>query len=217
MIASVLAQELALDENGVHFKYDPIGKHVVIIFPLGGGRFRIYLMYRGDGTRRGLSGPENVTKFIAACVAAGTPAAWYADASPCGPLAEFSGASTWITRPYHNGVVLVGDAGGASDPSWGCGLSLTLRDARVLSQALLAHDNWEEAAQLYAEQRERYFDDLHRIEGWYTMLLFDSGVEADERRARTLGKARGNIPDIVGLGPDSPCDEAARRRFFGEE
>jgi 2-polyprenyl-6-methoxyphenol hydroxylase-like FAD-dependent oxidoreductase len=112
---------------------------------------------------------------------------------------------------------LVGDAAGASDPSWGCGLSLTLRDARVLAQALLANENWEEAAQLYAEQRERYFDDLHRIEQWYTTLLYDSGDEADARRARAFGKQRVNIPDLVGLGPDSPRDEAARRRFFGEE
>jgi 8-oxo-dGTP pyrophosphatase MutT (NUDIX family) len=33
---------------------------------------------------------------------------------------------------FFAGVVLVGDASATSDPSWGCGLSLTLRDVRVL-------------------------------------------------------------------------------------
>ena len=48
--------------------------------------------------------------------------------------------------PIANDVVLIGDAAAASDPVWGSGLSLTLRDARVLRDHLLANADWRAAA-----------------------------------------------------------------------
>lgn len=45
---------------------------------------------------------------------------------------SFDAADRWVDHPYHAGVVLIGDAAAASDPCFGCGLSLTLRDVRVL-------------------------------------------------------------------------------------
>jgi hypothetical protein len=45
-----------------------------------------------------------------------------------GPLAEFEGADHWVESPVKNGVALIGDAAASSDPSWVCGLSLTLLD-----------------------------------------------------------------------------------------
>jgi menaquinone-9 beta-reductase len=35
-------------------------------------------------------------------------------------------------------MALIGDAAAASDPSWGEGLSLTLRDVRLLRDSLIA-------------------------------------------------------------------------------
>jgi 2-polyprenyl-6-methoxyphenol hydroxylase-like FAD-dependent oxidoreductase len=45
---------------------------------------------------------------------------------------------TWVDHPYRDGLVLVGDAAAASDPTWGQGLSLTSRDVRVLAEKLLS-------------------------------------------------------------------------------
>ena len=71
------------------------------------------------------------------------PARWYAGARAIGPLATFDGAETWVEHPYKAGVALIGDAADASDPTWGQGLSLTVRDVRVLRDQLLAHEDWE--------------------------------------------------------------------------
>ena len=85
------------------------------------------------------------------------PAEVYANASPAGPLATFEGRTTWAESAYRNGVALVGDAAANTDPTWGQGLSMALRDARVLRDHLLASDNWNAAGQAYAESKNEYF------------------------------------------------------------
>ena len=74
-----------------------------------------------------------------------------------GPLATFNGADTWVEHPYSNGIALIGDAAATSDPTWGQGMSLTLLDARVLRDALLADDDWNKAADGYAVEHDRYY------------------------------------------------------------
>ncbi len=173
---------------------------------------------RRESPRR-LSGRQHIRDFIAACVETGVPAEWFEGAEVAGPLATFEGADRWVDHPYREGVALIGDAAAATDPSWGCGLSLTLRDVRVLRDRLLASEDWAAAARSYAEEHDRYYGALHRIEGWLTELVYELGPEADARRDRVLplhAEERDRRPDLLGLGPESPSDEAARRRFFGE-
>ena len=52
-------------------------------------------------------------------VKAYAPAQWYAGARAIGPLATFDRAETWVDHPYKAGVVLIGDAAAASDPTPG--------------------------------------------------------------------------------------------------
>lgn len=47
--------------------------------------------------------------------------------------------------------MLIGDAAASSDPSWGQGLGLTVRDVRVLRDHLLSRENWDEAGHAYAQ------------------------------------------------------------------
>lgn len=196
---------------------------VAIVIPIGKGRHRVYGGYELRGGRRQLSGPAAVSDFVGLVTAAGAPAAWFDGAERAGPLAEFDGADDWVERPYRDGVVLIGDAAATSDPSFGCGVSLALRDARVLSEALVAAPevgaDWSAAAAGYAEEHDRYYGSLHRQMDWLTQVLRESGPERDSLRRRVLPFFRtdpSRIPDIVGRGPDGPSDEAARKRFFGE-
>jgi hypothetical protein len=55
-------------------------------------------------------------------------------------------------KSYRVVVALIGDAAGTSDPSFGCGLSLTLRDACVLRDYTLASRDWHAAAEAYARK-----------------------------------------------------------------
>jgi 2-polyprenyl-6-methoxyphenol hydroxylase-like FAD-dependent oxidoreductase len=191
-----------------------------LLFPQGKGRVRAYVAFHARGNPGRLSGRGRISAFLAACDGAQVPAAWLERAKPAGPLAAFSGADVHAPHPARDGVVLVGDAAACSDPTWGCGLSLTLRDVRVLSERLLAGDDWIAAADGYAEEHDRYYHRLHTLEGWLSQAFFDVGPEADARRGRIFARAfaePGRIPDVVAHGPDAACDEAARRRFFAED
>lgn len=148
------------------------------------------------------------------------PVAWADGAEQAGPLAEFEGAHSWVNHPYHAGIVLVGDAAGTSDPSYGTGLSLTLRDVRVLRDQLLATDDWDVAARAYAAERERYYGALRRIETWFTDLFYEVGPVAEARRDHAMARLQAEPErglDLLAWGPDLPSDEHARRRFFGED
>jgi hypothetical protein len=99
-------------------------------------------------------------------------------------------------------------------------LSLTVRDVRVLRDRLLATTDWDGAAHAYADEHDRYYGALRAIIGWRRELYFERGPEADARRARAfprLAQEPERAPDLLGLGPDVPTDDAARRRFFGED
>lgn len=191
-----------------------------LFFPQGGGRLRAYVAFQAKtGTGR-LSGRRHVPSFLAACAAAQVPETWLMGATPAGPLAAFSGADAYVRHPHRAGLVLLGDAASCSDPTWGCGLSLTLRGVRTLRDQLLVSDDWAVAADAYASEHDRYYGRLHTIESWLGEVFFETGPEADARRGRVLLRAMGEpgrIPDLVAHGPDAPCDDAARRRFFAED
>lgn len=189
-----------------------------LVAPLPAGRHRVYAGYHVATGRRNLSGPPALQAFQDVIVDAGTPKAWLGGAELIGPLAEFSGAETW-TRPAKGRVVLVGDAAAVSDPSWGCGLSLAMRDVRVLTEALEGTDDIDEALGRYAEEHATYHDALRRQTRWMELVFRTPGSEADKIRRVAMPKIAADprrAPDVVGQGPEGPSDDAARARFFGE-
>ena len=64
-----------------------------------------------------------------------------AGSEPVGPCAYLPGSDSWTDRPFAEGVVLIGDAAGWTDPLIGEGLSMAMRDARMVSEVLLG-DDW---------------------------------------------------------------------------
>jgi menaquinone-9 beta-reductase len=153
-------------------------------------------------------------------ISAGGSADWYAGAKPIGPLATFDGTDTWVDHPYKNGIALIGDAAAANDPSYGQGQGLAVRDARVLRDQLLAHEDWETAGHAYAQEHDRYYGSLHEGSRWIYQLIYEYGPEADVRRARALPlllEDLTRLPDVLFSGPEVPLGETARRRLFAEE
>lgn len=190
------------------------------IFPQGNKRARLYHATRVD-QGAGHSGEKDLPAFLEGCERAGVDASLLKSARYSGPLATFKGAATWIDHPYKNGVALVGDAAGHSDPTWGQGLSLTLRDARLLRDKLSETDDWHAAADGYAADQHRYFLMTHTVEDWMTQFFYDVGPDADERRGRAMpliAQDQTRIPDHFQAGPESaPIDGSVRKRLFGEE
>jgi 2-polyprenyl-6-methoxyphenol hydroxylase-like FAD-dependent oxidoreductase len=190
-----------------------------IIFPQGKARIRTYLITRvQEGLR--LQGDKDVPRFISESVASGMPPEFFEGAVAAGPLATFDGADCWVDHPYGDGVALVGDAAASSDPSWGQGLSLTLRDVRVLRDALVAGDDWNAAGHAFAAEHDLYFSVVHTVEDWLTQFFLEIGPEADARRGKAfplIAQDPTRQPDALFTGPDHPVDESVRRRFFGED
>jgi 2-polyprenyl-6-methoxyphenol hydroxylase-like FAD-dependent oxidoreductase len=125
-----------------------------------------------------------------------------------------------VEHPYRDGVALMGDAAGATDPTWGQGLSVTSRDARVLSEHLLGTKNWDEAGHGYATARDKYFKASVTVGDWMFEFFFGQGPEADVRRLRAfqlIMQEPERFPDHIFGGPDLASDDSVRRRFFGED
>lgn len=219
LVAGVLFDGVPAPDNACHAWLNTACGLFVLLFPQGKGRARAYVCYRAASEYR-LAGDGDVARFIQDSVTAGVPGGYYSEEGVAGPLATFSGTATWVQHPYRNGVALVGDAASVADPTWGQGLSLALRDARVLRDQLLRHDHWDTAGNDYAEARAQYYGVVHTVETWQTRLLLETGPEADARRERALPlwqQDRSRHPDTFLSGPGPTLDEAARRRFFGEE
>ena len=219
-ISGVMFDHMPLPpEDTNYFVFNlPLGQEA-LLFPQGKGRVRAYFVCRTDGPAR-LQGAADVPRFVEESVRAGAPMEWYAGAKAIGPLATFEGAPTWVEHPYQAGVVLLGDAAGASDPTWGQGLSLTLRDVRVLRDQLLSQNDWDAAGHAYAEEHDRYFNVIHVTNNWLAEMLYATGPEAEARRAKALpliAQDPSRRPDHAWSGPDLPLNETVRRRFFGEE
>jgi 2-polyprenyl-6-methoxyphenol hydroxylase-like FAD-dependent oxidoreductase len=215
-IAGMLVEGAKIPADAVHLTFG--AGCATILAPMRGGRARIYFVYPNVAERRKLSGDQKIGTFLKSCRATGFPEAWLADAVPVGPLAEFNGADRWVESPARNSVALIGDAAAASDPSWSCGLSLTLTDVEHLAKALRESEDWTAALHRYAREHDEYYDALRRILGWMTDFFWAPGLSADERRSRVFPRMKSDprgFPDYIGQGPFGPNDEQARRLILG--
>lgn len=219
LVAGTLFEGVPAPEDACHAWLNTAYSLFVLLFPQGKGQARAYVCYRAASGYR-LAGDGDLPRFIRDSVTAGVPDGYYAREEVAGPLATFSGAAIWVNHPYRNSVALIGDAASVTDPTWGQGLSLALRDARVLRDQLLREENWDAAGTAYAETRAQYYGVVHTVETWQTRLLMETGPEAEARREKALPlwqQDRSRHPDTFLSGPGPTLDETARRRFFGEE
>ena len=189
------------------------------LFPQPGDCARAYFGFHPQLCPR-LQGSGDFPRFREMFRSTAHDAIPFGDAKPAGPLASFECADVWVEHPYRDGVALVGDAASSNDPSWGQGLSLAFRDARVLSDELLAGTDWDAAAHRYAERHDKDYGTVRKATGWMYDMFQRLGPEADARRARALpliAQDPQRVPDVVFSGPEFPIDANSRARFFGED
>ena len=218
LVAGILFEGVPVDDQASHAWLNTELGLWVLLFPQGSGRARGYVCYPETAGYR-LTGDKDRPRFIEESVKAGAAAEHFAKAKPAGPLATFDGAASWVEHPYRQGVALIGSAAAAPDPTWGQGLSLSLRDVRALRDQLLRSDDWDQAGHAYAQEHDQYYGVIHDFELWETQLLMDTGPEADALRKQAFAAWREDRTrqlDILLSGPGPTLDEKARRRFFGE-
>lgn len=189
------------------------------MFPQGDGIARAYVFLHGTD-QAALSGEGGFRRFIEIQLAAGMDAEILADATQEGPLGAFFTNDSWVDHPFSDGLVLIGDAAGITDPMWGLGISLAMRDVRNLRDRLRADDDWEAACHGYADEHDEYFAAILAGENWQSELLLTPGPEARERRrhaTRAWSQDPSRLIDLPGLGPAIDSSEEGRRRFFAED
>ncbi len=168
-----------------------------LVFPQGGGKVRLYVDYSLSqrGRYTGEKGARNLLDAFAVDYLPGGHG--LANARPIGPCHAYPSQAATLDCLSADGVVLIGDAAGFTDPIVGQGLSVTLRDARVVRDALLANSDWSTAC-FSAYQGERR-ELARRIEciARFASTLFVNFVD-NEQRARAFGRM-GEKPELNAL------------------
>ncbi len=219
LLAGLLMDEIRAPEDITQLVINSDLGTCTVIIPQDRGRARTYFCYHCGAEPR-FQGAGDVPRYLENCKRTGINSSFYEGAKPAGPLATFDGAEVWVEHPYRDGVALAGDSAAASDPTWGQGLGMTLRDVRVLRDHLLASEDWDAAAHAYAAEHDRHCRATHLANTWLTQLYLETGPEADARRARALpliAQDPTRQPDTLFSGPDVPINEEVRKRFFAEE
>jgi len=149
------------------------------IFPQGHGRIRLYATHGLDQRNR-FAGDGAVERFLQAFDRPSLPhRGSLSRARPAGPCHGYPNNDVWIDNPVAPGVVLIGDAASHNDPSGGQGISIALKDARLVSEALEANKAWTpEAFAPYASQRREQMRRIRfstRLLAIYRMEFTDEG------------------------------------------
>jgi len=219
LVAGVLLENTGAPEDIGQVVFNYSQGELAILLPQGDGRARTYFCFHA-GSQPRYQGAADLPRYLESFKRSGMRAEFYEPAKMAGPLATFDGAEAWVEHPYRDGVALIGDAAAASDPTWGQGLSLTLRDSRVLRDALLGTDDWEAAGHAYATEHDRHAGVNHTVNLWFTEFHMEKGPQADARRARAMPLIAADPsrqPDAGFCGPDIAVNEAVKKRFFAED
>ncbi|WP_207539608.1 NAD(P)/FAD-dependent oxidoreductase [Sabulicella rubraurantiaca] len=178
------------------------------VFPQGGGRVRLYVNHT-LAERRRYAGPDAARNFLAAFNVPSLPfGEALAAARPIGPCHGYPNADSWIDEPVAPGVVLIGDAAGHNDPTIGQGLSITLRDVRLVSEAMLEGRFSAKTFKPYVEERRERMRRLRFIGRLFSTLHAEFTEEAHQRRQRAWQRTGANpaigLPILAILkGPDA--------------
>jgi 2-polyprenyl-6-methoxyphenol hydroxylase-like FAD-dependent oxidoreductase len=182
---------------------------------------RLYLRMSAERLRE--SGVDRSFAAFVSYAASFMPEGALDGAEQAGPVGFFPNSNVWASRIAGDGVVLIGDAAGAADPSGGLGTSLLFRDVRELRDLLLSEREWASAIAEFAVRRGRYYEVIRAYDRWMGQLFAEEGAEADRRRA-SHARAKEQDPTLGGFGlieaqgPDGlVADDSARRQYFGED
>jgi len=218
-IAGAIVSGLHLDPDSAHQAYFPGG--FAMVFPQTGGTNRIYFVCPTPEAER-LQREELPDALIAAMrpwLPDGAVGDWRSE----GPAGFFPNADIVVDVTHAPGVVLIGDAAGANDPSQGHGLALAFSDVRALRDLLLQGDDWDAVPAAFAAGQRPARETLRQHAIWSAPLMTGTGPEADALRAqvaeaRAADPSAGGFAPIFMTGPEGlVADEAARRHFLGED
>jgi 2-polyprenyl-6-methoxyphenol hydroxylase-like FAD-dependent oxidoreductase len=191
-----------------------------VMFHQGGGRARVYLCPGLSGQHR-FSGREGTEHFLEACAIDAYPwSAQVASGTPAGPCATYPGDDTWTDSPFADGIVLVGDAAGHNDPVVGQGLSIAMRDARIVRDLVLDGARTADAFRPYGDERVRRMERLRLAADVVSVAQAEDADNRAARRALFTNAMATMDPEIFTItaslfgGPETIPDELVDERVL---
>jgi 2-polyprenyl-6-methoxyphenol hydroxylase-like FAD-dependent oxidoreductase len=193
-----------------------------LLFHQGNGRARAYAVVGLSGQHR-FAGRDKTHRFLKACDLSCYPWSGHVvTARPAGPVATYPGDDTWTDAPYDDGVVLVGDAAGHNDPIAGQGLSIALRDARIVRDLVLDGARTADAFAAYGAERTSR---MQRLRLAADLVAVAQAEDCDNRAARRMAfseRMAALDPEMMGLlmglfiGPETIPAELVNDRVIAE-
>jgi 2-polyprenyl-6-methoxyphenol hydroxylase-like FAD-dependent oxidoreductase len=193
--ARVRLSGLLVDDGGAWDRAETAisvdGRNQYIVIPRAENKLRLYVG-RGVDDPEPIRGSSAIAEFLKAFQTNIFPHSdELAGATPLGPCATFPMNDAWVDEPVVPGVALIGDAAGWSNPVTAQGLSITMRDARVLSEILLSGPDWTpDGLAGYVEERRNRMSRL-RFTSALTDLITGFGMpDRLTRRTRMFSLLR---------------------------
>jgi 2-polyprenyl-6-methoxyphenol hydroxylase-like FAD-dependent oxidoreductase len=178
-IAGLLLDNLAAPDD--HDAIVSEGDSLLVLFHQGHGRARAYVIVGNSGQHR-FAGRDATKRFLEAAALRTFP---WADAiaasTPAGPCATYPGDDSWTERPFADGIVLIGDSAGWNDPIIGEGLSISMRDARIVRDLVV--DGARKATDFEPYGAER-LERMRRLRLLADLMSVTFAEDADNRPAR---------------------------------
>ena len=197
------------------------GDVMCLIFPQDKGKLRLYVDYglENRGKFTGDKGAKNLLKaFDKACIRGGEH---FVHARPIGPCRSYPSQSSSLSgSPFVDGVVLIGDAGGYTDPLGGQGLSNILRDVRLVRDILLDNKDWSpKSFEQYGEERSERIRRVIQLNRFGTTLFARFDPESVSTRTRAFARMAedpelGELLGSLFTGPDSIASEYFTDDFY---
>jgi 2-polyprenyl-6-methoxyphenol hydroxylase-like FAD-dependent oxidoreductase len=215
-VSGVLLDAARSDDAIEEFYPSALGS-LALLVPLSAERTRAYLVQHTATALERYSGPAHVQALLSHCAKLGVPEDFTRTARALGPLGTFETTLSELDpQSLPRGVVAVGDAAGTVDPTFGCGLSMALRDARILGEHLGAQSDLPLAAARFARERASYHSGQLRIEGWLRRILFRCGTDSPALLSVAVTRLQALRLDLIGRGPDGPSDAQTEAQLFAD-
>jgi 2-polyprenyl-6-methoxyphenol hydroxylase-like FAD-dependent oxidoreductase len=181
-VAGLLLDEVDLPGDHDMLVEDELG--LFLLFHQGGGRARAYHVV-APAHRHRYAGEAGTKRFLADIAVIPVPGAEAVAAGRAiGPCRSVAGTDTWIEAPFADGIVLIGDAAGHNDPTAGCGLSIAMRDARIVRELLGAGAQRAQDFVSYGVERVERMRRLRLIADLINVGSVEPGPDRRMRRAR---------------------------------
>jgi 2-polyprenyl-6-methoxyphenol hydroxylase-like FAD-dependent oxidoreductase len=170
------------------------GENLIYVMPRGDNLSRIYITRTMDNPNR-FTGEGKEQRMLDCLNVEGLPfGKEMSQAKPAGPCGSFIVDDSWTGQPYAEGVVLMGDTAGWSNPVTGQGLAIAMRDARIITDLFLEGDGaWTTAqSRHYADERSERMRRLRHASALIDLVMAHGQSDRAARRKVMFKRMHGN-------------------------